>query len=305
MQSDQMQGPFSWDFQLDTKEAGREFHRRNDGREIQRPDIVDDCCRGLLLQARIDRIIHGHELNGTGPATLIIFGFRFHGLDEDRRFKQARIIITFQDEEKQHGNDPEVITLWPNGNFTLGEPLEVEVEESSGGEAGVNVTGGAGIQGGGQVLRRWERKIGFKKSIDKISLTGSIMLDTDIREYGRNNAIRITISESKIASPGIVTDLRAAVLLRRQSLDDTFLGTIKMKADAHFAYNALRGARAIFGGSPHNDPIIFKPGVQYLRPKTLSGVLEDKLAEQVDERNLGGVAIEGLAGVLGSTVLPN
>ncbi|WQF82581.1 hypothetical protein CDEST_07595 [Colletotrichum destructivum] len=305
MQVDEIQDPFSWDFQLDTTDAGRNFHRRNDGHEIQRPDVVDDCCLGLLLQARIDRIIHGYIKSGTGPATLIIFGFRFHGIDEDRRFKKAEITITFQDEGKQPRNDPEVVALWPNGSFTLGEPLEVEVEESSGGEAGLSVTGGVGVQGGGQALRRWGRKIGYKRPVNNASLTGSIILDTNIREYGRNNAIHLTLNESKMTSSGIVTDFRAAVLLRRQSPEDTFTGTVIMKADAHFAYNAVKGAREVFGGSPVNDPIIFSPGIQYLRPKTLLGALETQLEEEIDDCNLGGVSIESLAVMQGITVLAN
>lgn len=117
---------FSFEVQLNTEDAGREFHRYNDGDEIQRPDVVDDCCSNLLLMARIDRIIHGNETENGSPATLVIFGFRFHGISEMRRFKRAIITITFRDEQKRSGAaDPEVIALWPNGDFTLGEPTVV------------------------------------------------------------------------------------------------------------------------------------------------------------------------------------
>ncbi|KAK1480505.1 hypothetical protein CTAM01_14345 [Colletotrichum tamarilloi] len=293
--------PFAFDIQLNTEEEGRDFHRKNDGHQIQRPDVVDDCCRGLLLQTRVDRIVHGHEINGSSPATLIVFGFRFHGIDEYRRFKQATVTINFQDEKKRSGNDPEVVALWPNGDFTLGEPTEVEVEETSGGEAGASVTAGSGIQGGGHLTRKWERKLNHKRT-DRSTLTGSIILDMSVRDYGPNNAVRLTIRENKTAASGIVIDFRAALLLRRQNYD-SFLGTVKLEAKAHFSYNALKGLRDILGLSPANDPVIFKPGVQYLRPPTQAAFLETKLAKEIDDANLNADALEGLAGVLGTTVL--
>ena len=86
---------FSFNIQLNTDAEDRGYHRRNDGDEIQRPDIVDDICKGLLLQARVDRILHGYETEKGNPATLVVFGFRFHAIDKSRRFRQAIITILF------------------------------------------------------------------------------------------------------------------------------------------------------------------------------------------------------------------
>src|SRR5271155_2060105 len=102
---------FSFGIQLNTVAEDRDYHRKNYDDEIQRPDVIDDICKGLLLQARIDRIVHGHETENGNPATLVVFGFRFHGIDENRRFRQAIITILFQDEMKRTEADPEVIAL--------------------------------------------------------------------------------------------------------------------------------------------------------------------------------------------------
>jgi len=294
--------PFSFNIQLNTDGEDRGFHRKNDGDEIQRPDVIDDCCLDLLLQGRIDRIVHGHETKDGNPATLIVFGFRFHGIDKNRRFQRAIVTILFQDERKRNKADPEVIAMWPNGDFTLGEPTEINKEDTIGGDIGLNLTGGTVVQAGVNASRKWEQKKSYKKT-DRASLTGSVILDTTVRESGKNNAVRLTINEDTTATSGLVTDFRAAVLLRRKNDTDNFMGTIKIKARANFLYNAIRGLRDISGLSPANDPVKFKPGHQYLREATLNRFLEDKLAEQIDEDNLNMAKLDGLAGVLGSTAL--
>ncbi|KAL4888373.1 hypothetical protein BDV59DRAFT_211173 [Aspergillus ambiguus] len=289
--------------QLSTHVEKRGLNRLDDGHEIQRPDVFDDLCQDLQLQTRIDRIVHGFESDGKGPATLVIFGFRFHGLDEKRRFKRALITITFRDEQKRDAYyDPEVISLWPNGNFTLGEPTIVEVQDTHGGEGGADVTAGAMANVGAHTVLRWERTIAFSKEA-KSTLTGSITLDTKVRYMGPNNAIRLTISENHAAESAIVTDFRAAVLLRRKSKTDTFMASVNMTAKADFKYNLFRGVRNISGLSPPNGPVRFKPGVQYLRPPTLGDVMEAKLRENIDANQLNAVKLDGLAGVLCTTVL--
>lgn len=295
---------FSFDIQLNTDTEDRGYHQRNDGDEIQRPNIIDDICKGLLLQARIDRIVHGYETERgerepPTPATLVIFGFRFHGIDENRRFRQATVSILFQDEMKRTKADPEVIAFWPNGDFTLGQTTPMSVEDTIGGEAGGSV---GGPQGGSQATLKWERKRNYERS-DHASLTGSITLDMDVREYGPNNAVRLTINENTTATSGIVTDFRAAVLLRRKNDKDRFLAFVKIKAKGNFSYNSVRGLRDLSGNSPPNDAVIFQPGMQYLRPATLARFMESKLAEEIDEKNLTTTRLEDVTDVLTTTVL--
>ncbi|SPN98680.1 uncharacterized protein DNG_01724 [Cephalotrichum gorgonifer] len=296
--------PYAFDIQLNIDDDDRDYRRYNDGDETQRPDILDDRCDDLLLMARIDRIVHGTEAESGKPATLIVFGFRFHGINEERRFREAIIDITFRDEQKRHASDPEVTALWPNGDFTLGDPTEVQVEESKSTEAGADAkAGGGGAETGGRISQKWERRLNYKKT-DRSTMTGSIVLDTNVRKFGKNNGVRLTIAENSLARSGLVTDLRAAVLLRRQSVADNFLATVRIEAKAHFFYNAVKELRKLspFGRRPA-DPVKFVPGVQYLRPPTLAGFLEAKLAEKIDEKELNAAKLDSLAGALGTTVL--
>ncbi|KAG5789814.1 hypothetical protein H9Q69_011129 [Fusarium xylarioides] len=304
--------PFSFVIQLNTEDERRGYHRRNEDGEVQRPDVLDDICQGLMLQARIDRIVHGTEKEGGNPATLVVFGFRFHGLDEERRFKQAIITITFIDEKKRPKADPEVIALWPNGDFTLGDVTEIDVETMIGGEASAEIGAEGGpAKAGTKAAKQWEKRKSFKVQ-DRSSLKGSIFLDAKVRDYGKNNAIKLTLNENTTAGSALVTDFRAVVLLRRpqkpkavaaEDSDDCFLGTVKMTAKAHFGYNAIRGLRDLLGFPPKNDPVKFQPGVQWLRGPTLGHILEERLAVPIDEGNLNAARLDELVGVLGTTVI--
>ncbi|UKZ77697.1 hypothetical protein TrVFT333_005421 [Trichoderma virens FT-333] len=298
-----VQDSFIFTIPITTIEEERGFHRKNNGNEVQRPDVIDHCCVGLLLVARIDRIIHGWESEGKTPATLVVFGFRFHGLDEKRRFKHATITITFQDEQKRPQADPEVVALWPNGSFILGTPTDISMETTRGGEAGLEVTAGSGIQGGAHAIQRWEQKQSYNKT-DQATLTGSIILDTNIREYGPNNAVRITLKENSTTASGLITDFRAAILLRRTSDSEIFVGTVKVKAKANFLYNSIRGIRDLMGLSQaKDDPIRFQPGRQFVRPGTSSRLGGEGLAENIDEENLSKAQLGDFGGILNTTVL--
>ncbi|KAF2010507.1 hypothetical protein BU24DRAFT_454864 [Aaosphaeria arxii CBS 175.79] len=287
--------------QLNTSIEDRGYHSRNKGREIQRPGIVDDICQGLLVQARIDRIVHGTETEDGIPSSLIVFGFRFHGINRKRRLQKATITILFQDEEKDENEDPIPICLWPNGDFTLGETTEIDIEGTKGAEVAANA---GTTYVGANSKKTWERKTSYRKT-DRASLTGSIFLDTRVRDYGPANCVRLTVTENETAQTGLVTDLRAAVLVRRTSESRCFTARVKVDAEAHFLYDLVKGFRDILGFSPANDPIIFKPGKahHYIRPATLAGFLEDKLAEAVDENNLNAQRLDKMAAVLGATAL--
>jgi hypothetical protein len=232
---------------------------------------------------------------------LIVFGFRFHGIGKRRRFREVAITVVFQDKEKEEDSDPIVASLWPNGDFTLGERTDINTENKQGGE----VTGNVGAPyGGGSTRWFWERSKGYVKT-DRASLTGSVMLDMSVRDSGPPNAVILTLSENETVNSGLVSDFRAAVLLFRQSDADQFTAKVKINATADFRYNLVKGMREIIGQSPANDPIHFMPSPehQYTRTATLGPYLEDKLAEQVDESNLSASVLPRLAGVLGATTL--
>lgn len=287
------EGAFDITVQLNTVKDRRGYHRRNAPGEIQRPDIVDDFCKDLLVKARIDRIVHGQESPNGKPATLIVFAFRFHGLDYRRRLRQATISISFEDKQKRGADsDPVVIGLWPDGDYTLGDEIPVDEETTRKAELGGNL----GVTNGGiQATAKWEKKKSQRKNM-RASLTGS--MDLQGREFGSDNAIRVTVQENPATTSGLVTDLRAAVLLRRDNDKDLFVGSVDVSAKGHFSYNIIRGLRDISGGTPPKDPVVFKPGKQYMRPN-----VRGKLAEKIDESNLGSVKLEDLTGALSTTLI--
>ncbi|KAK6515990.1 hypothetical protein TWF281_004580 [Arthrobotrys megalospora] len=281
--------------QFRTTEGDLGYHSKNDGDENQRPDIVDDLCMGLHLQARIDRVTHGLDTENGKPASLIVFGFRFHGIHKGRRLRTAEINILFQDLNKRKRRDPAVVGLWPNGEFTLSRTL-VTAKNTSGTELG----GEAGAMGvSGNLVFKLERQLEYQY-YDKSTVIGSMILDMKIRNYGPYNAVRITLEEDGTSETGVITDLRVPVLLIRNNDEDRFTASVRVNATGNFLQNTIRGARNLIGKTPANDPVIFKPGLQYLRPPTLNADLERKLATVIDEKNLGKLDLEEFGGALGS-----
>ncbi|EGX52376.1 hypothetical protein AOL_s00043g165 [Orbilia oligospora ATCC 24927] len=288
---------YTFQIQLNTEVQEIGFHSKNDGDEIQRPDIVDDICRGLLIQARIDRIIHGTETENGSPATLVVFGFRFHGLGKRRRLQSATIEILFQDLGRRRGCDPEVISLWPNGEFTLSETA-VSIQNIQSAETGIGIEA---MGATGTMAVKLEQQESYETS-DKSIVVGSIILDKQVRNYGPKNAIRLTLEENKTNKTGVITDLRSVVLLKRHH-NDIFEAFVKVKATGSFSYNAVRGLRNLVRMSPDNDPVRFEPGKQYLRTASLADPMEARLGADIDSQNLSKVRLDKLGAVLGTTVV--
>lgn len=92
---------WAFDIQLNTGPEDRGFHGRNKKGEIQRPDIVDDICQGLLVQARIDRIVHGTETTVGHPASLIVLASAFTGLIQNGDFELPQSPLLFGTKTKR------------------------------------------------------------------------------------------------------------------------------------------------------------------------------------------------------------
>ncbi|KAJ4385270.1 hypothetical protein N0V93_010331 [Gnomoniopsis smithogilvyi] len=285
---DEKNDPFTFTpIQLTTVTEQRGMHQKNSTPdEVQRPDILDDLCRGLLLQSRVDRVVHGRAGESGPQATLVVFGFRFHGLHRNRRFKTATITIVFGDEKGRGSDyDPKVVALAPNGDFTLGEPTAVQVEGKTASEIGGNVDMPAGspiVTVGGHFVRSWEKKKSFiQKRCSK--LTGSIFTDFTAREHGPPNAVLLTLSEDDAAGTSVVAECRASILLERKNETDVFTAKVKMEAQANFLYNVTRTVRDITPFAPANDPVRFKPGMQYLRPHTGTAALRKIIRRELQK----------------------
>jgi hypothetical protein len=224
-------------------------------------DIVTDALAGFLVKARLERVIHGQESEDGKPASLIVFGFRFHGINKRRRFRSVVINIRFQHEKDLMKSDPEVVALWPDGDFTLSKST-ASVQDTKSIEGAIK--GGSSFAGA-STTGKWERQANYQTD-DRATLVGSTFLDMTVRKAGKDNAILLSLYEDESANSGIISDLRTAVLLRRNSDADKFLAFISIKATADFKYNFLKGIRDLTGNTPPNKPVVFEPGVQYDGP---------------------------------------
>ena len=292
------------------------YHLDYDKTEINQTNIITDAVAGLLVKARLDRVVHGQESENGKPASLIVFAFRFHGINKRRRFRSVVIKIRFQHEKDLMKSDPEVVALWPDGDFTLSKStVPVQVTKSIGG----TVNGGVNFASA-NATAKWERQANYQTE-DRATLVGSTFLDMTARKSGKDNAILLSLYEDESASSSIVSDLRVATLLRRNSDTDRFLAFVNIKATADFKYNFIKGLRDLTGNTPPRQPVIFKPGVQYEGPRGLhktpqAGIPQtddpkDKvdptdsadLDYQVDPKNLNAIMLSSLGRALSTTIL--
>lgn len=259
------------------------FHTLNQGDEIQRENITDDTTSGLLIQADLEKVIHGDECPGGAAATLIVLLFRFHGINRRRRFREVQVTIHFEDEKEPLLHDPEVIAIWPDREYTLNEGTPVTVEETRSLEGGAS----AGAMGSeATAAGKWEVKTTAEK-VEWAVLAGSRIRMG--RNYGKRNAVSLSLYENKSQRSGVVRDFRAAVLLRLHDDTDRFVGHFSINALADLRYSAARGLHELLGDRK-NDPVIFKKGVQFYGPAGQEGsaqTISDKDLRSVDLRQLG------------------
>jgi hypothetical protein len=87
--------------------------------------------------------------------------------------------------------DPEVVDLWLNGDFTLGQPTHVAITDSKSIGTQLGVTGNSTLQVSGNVLTDWERQQGYMR--ESVGIL--------IEEVGENN-----LKGAKLASLAEMVD---------------------------------------------------------------------------------------------------
>lgn len=240
---------------LDPDRDSAGYHTRNTDGELQRSTVIDDLCAGLLLQVWLQGVVHGTLTPGGDPATLLVLNFYFQGKSDNRRFRNAEIKVRFEDQNNPLEEDPEVLALWPEGDFTF-DQSEIEVSDSKAGEA--TLSGGAGpLQMGlnGTLTRNVSRK-----RSERASVNGARRIEG--RDWGTRNVVRLLLDENRDQKKGIVSSLSAAILLRRKTQDDYFIAKIEVQAQADMKYAAASKLRDLSGKTPVNDPVIFDPKCQ-------------------------------------------
>lgn len=267
-------------FYGDESDQGGEgrFHTLNNPKDpYQRDNIIE-------RQGRVDvrcehkDIVHGFfsEANDD-PCTLIVLGFRFQPNGLAHRIKQAKVVIRFAS-MAQGGDDPEVVRMWPDGQFSFHPTSQHETILKGG---GISISAGAdaiGLSLGGELKQ--EHTVD-RDTTDATWLRGSI--DLRGRNWGPKNSVSWTLWENRVSRTGVLPSMPAAILLRRSDMHP-FKATITIEivADRRTALSS------VFKSDPQDDDIWYDP--QRNPPST------DRL-RKYDVDNLGGVMLSEIAGV--------
>ncbi|KAI0112577.1 hypothetical protein GGR51DRAFT_507579 [Nemania sp. FL0031] len=256
------------------------FRTQNEPGEIQRAHIIDDDTSQLLVQADLDTVIHGWDSNI--QATLIVITFRFLGAGPKERFRRVQALIRFQDKKKRVTRDPEVVGLWPQGDYTLSESEGTAEETTS---TGASISPGFG---GSSASLTWVRdRHNTHRKKDRAYLVGVKRIEG--RNCGKKNAVRLSIFEDETQESGVVTELRSVILLHR-STDERFLAYITVDATANLKYTVEKIKQRVLRTSPVVDPVVFDPRSSAI----------NRLKRTVDQNDLAS-ALVGLGKAL-STV---
>ncbi|KAF4210304.1 hypothetical protein CNMCM6805_009612 [Aspergillus fumigatiaffinis] len=269
---------------LDVVQDSAGYHTKNEPGERQRQNIIDDLCSGFLLQATLQGAVHGTLTPGGDPATLLVMQFYFQGHTAKRRFRTAEIKIIFADQKSPLYADPEVMGLWPQGDFSF-NPSEVDVNDSKGGSAAI--TGGPpGVQLAlsGSWTRNKDRKGNYRAS-----LKGARRIEG--RDWGKQNVVRIILEENGDQKEGIIPSISTAILLKRKAADACFTAQVEVQAQSDIRYATAMRIRDLSGNSPVNDPVVFDPNCQ------------PTMAVK-DASNLEGEKLESFVTAISTTVLP-
>ncbi|RKL35154.1 hypothetical protein BFJ70_g8012 [Fusarium oxysporum] len=221
-------------------EDGASLRTRNaDGQKAR--SVLIDRGNSLILQAVLTNVTHGDFTEGGDGASLLIFEFTFIGKG-DRRFTDAQITITFEDEKQVTINCPSVTMISPSGKFALNKKTSTrDIHQGFNASLG----GGPGIVSG-ELGYIWERSE-IKEDRHATTLVG--LKRCLGASGGKYNSVTWMLEEDTETREGIPSFLRGGVLLRRRT-DDPFQFTIEVKTDVD-----LGGKLRRFIGLEKPDPV--------------------------------------------------
>ncbi|KAI0436567.1 hypothetical protein F4803DRAFT_541814 [Xylaria telfairii] len=264
------------------------FRTKNAEGDKARGVLID---RGdvLALRARLASVTHGDYTPNGDAATLLVFEFDFLSMKQSRRFKRAKIILTFEDASGNLKNRPEVVTIAPAGKFFINKTIDKrDVKQSA------NISLNASAAGvGGSVGYVWDMSQ-IKETDHATTLVGTKRLFAD---WGKDNGVIWNLEEDGIKSAGIPSFLRAAVLLRRRD-DVPFRFTIQVETSVDFE-GKLRRMLGMEKPDPidpvelDNDTNLVDLGIASLDPNM----------DGVDLENMGGMDIGRNADVILASLL--
>jgi hypothetical protein len=209
--------------------------------------------KALKLIAEMPDVVHGTISPGGDPATLIILKFKFQSLAIGRRFKSARITVTFLDTKEDLA--PAVEKITPDGTWALKQSVETEDRTTSGGLTGISGPGftvNAGMQY--QYHETGQRT-------DQATVSGTACIDDSRKDgkhvRGKNNVVIWNLLENPFTEQGIPTFLQGAILLKRNPNMDqkTFEALVRIEVVVDWKTYFW----SIIHKTPEDEPIVFHP----------------------------------------------
>ncbi|KAI0969671.1 hypothetical protein F4678DRAFT_149826 [Xylaria arbuscula] len=264
------------------------FRTKNAEGDKARGVLID---RGdvLALRARLASVTHGDYAPNGDAATLLVFEFDFLSMKQSRRFKSAKIVLTFEDASGNLKNRPVVVTIAPTGKFFINKTTDKRDVKQS-----VNASLNASVGGvGGSIGYVWDMSH-TKETDHATTLVGTKRLFAD---SGKDNAVIWNLEEDGVKTAGIPSFLRAAVLLRRRD-DVPFRFTIQVETGVDFEgrFRRMLGLKKPEVVDPvelDNDTDLDDLGIASLDPN----------ADGVDLGNMGGMDIGRNADVVLASLL--
>jgi hypothetical protein len=230
----------------------------NDGK-VQQTNITgqDQTKEDVVLCGRLLEAIHGWKA-GT-PCTIAIFEWYVHTRAPKKRFKFAKIGITFTSSTTNARDNPAVTECAPQGAYSLVPTTrEVTKKKSWQPSASASILGVANV--GSAFVYDLDETI---NRAEYIEVDGMPILDGASKDPDRHNGVEWTLFENEGQQSGIPRYFRTAVALERPSgtsATGRFTGKVSIKATMAGEWDdAKRRARVLLGRIPHDDPVIFDP----------------------------------------------
>jgi hypothetical protein len=209
--------------------------------------------KALKLIAEMPDVVHGTISPGGDPATLIILKFKFQSLAIGRRFKSARITVTFLDTEDDFA--PAVEKITPDGTWALNQSVETEDRTTSGSLTGISGPGftvNAGMQ-------YQYHETGQKT--DQATVSGTACIDDSRKDRkhvrGKNNVVIWSLLENPFTKQGIPTFLQGAILLKRNP--NIAQKIFKALVEIEVVVDWETYFRSLIHKTPEDEPIVFHP----------------------------------------------
>jgi hypothetical protein len=240
----------------------------------------------IAVNGSMPIFLHGTSAENTPSSplyTLVIFDWHLVCRVPGKVFREAHIEVTFtahadrgtaEPRAKQHrlsGGlpsfwDPEVVSWAPAGT-TWYHKTPHTVSTSHSVELGLTVEAGPFLSCGPKYT--WTKSDSGAERIAAIKVEGDKFYGEGRRTQA--NGVRWDLIENEATHSGVPSELRTAVLLRRQPMDNgQFLGKVTIRSSVSRLHDIREKWWAAVGVLPVDDPIVFDPQ-EPDRPGTYGG----------------------------------